>query len=58
MQSRTVSTEEMDVSDSMEGSLNMYVPLETVSAATEQGSTSCTDNLESAGSPDADIRGL
>ena len=55
MQSRTVSTEEMDVSDSMEGSLNMHVPLETVSAATEQGSTSCTDNLESAGSPDVDI---
>lgn len=55
MQSRTVSTEEMDVSDSMEGSLNVHVPLETVSAATEEGSTSCTDNLESAGSPDVDI---
>ena len=47
MQSRTVSTEEMDVSDSMEWSLNVHVPLETVSAATEQGSNSCTDNLES-----------
>lgn len=33
----------------------MHVPLETISAATEQGSTSCTDNLESAGSPDVDI---
>ena len=43
------------MSDSMEGSSNVHVPLETVSAATERGSTSCADNLESAGSPDVDI---